>query len=364
MNWRHPMAFLKSNILKQKSRQPLKKYFCADSNPSEISWDCTGATIKLADGSQCPGSCLRCPDSPCINYNPAEFTISEFNDFPGDQDNKVCPTMAITWPIDSPAPLVDSSLCISCGICARRCPFGAISISSEKGAVINDAPNDYFKFSQNVIDPMEITKNSSLFNLATRRGILQMVSRTTIQKLYDTISSAMVNCGPQFPNHLSRNLLLALGMPCSMRRRGDVNIRMDIIFGFSKCLGTAEVEFAQEASLDSPRNILDNSAVLSSRYKRNIEDIAKLIVLLNLPNQRSEYWQIIEDIHSVLKAKIGTITVGALVILVWTNTKLLLTPDSFFYTDTNTRSIKKQIQMLTALPPNMLDLPGVLETQK
>src|SRR5439155_5627282 len=86
----------------------------------------------------------------------------------------------------------------------------------------------------------------------------------------------------QFPNHLSRNLLMAVGIPTAMRRRGDVNLRMDLVLRN----GVAEVEYMRQALLDSPRNVLDNVAVVVSRYGMPMAHFVPLIVSIGLPNQR------------------------------------------------------------------------------
>ena len=150
--------------------------------------------------------------------------------------------------------------------------------------------------------------------------------------------------GDKFPNHLARNLFLTVGVGAAMRRRGDNAVRMDLILGLPGVVyGVAEVEFGGDAVLDSPRDILDDVAVLVSRRGWNVPETTALIVSDVLPNKRSEYWDIIQDIHNVLNVKVGTVTILALMLLVWNRKLLTLTPDNIFYVDKNTDSYRARV---------------------
>lgn len=83
----------------------------------------------------------------------------------------------------------------------------------------------------------------------------------------------------------------------------------------------AEIELTP-AVLESPRALLEDVAVLHSRYGFSVTDIDPLSVVLVLPNVRSEYYRVIRDIERVLNVRCRTITLGALVALLWTGTRL------------------------------------------
>jgi len=116
------------------------------------------------------------------------------------------------------------------------------------------------------------------------------------------------------PNLIIRNLFIALGNQCIIRRRGDVYFRIDSIIEDSPTIGIAEVEFHKD-SLESPRAILDDIAVLSSRYGIDKHQIKPFIVSLEFPNIRTEYWRVIKDIKDTLGIRIHSLTLGALCIL-------------------------------------------------
>ena len=114
-----------------------------------------------------------------------------------------------------------------------------------------------------------------------------------------------------------RNLLVALGCRCSMRRVGDVYTRMDAVYSsFASSFGAVEIEFGKD-TLDAVRGILEDIAVLNTRYGISKEDNNAIVVCLQLPNARQGYWQVVRDIKIVEGIEIGTITVGALMILLW-----------------------------------------------
>lgn len=78
----------------------------------------------------------------------------------------------------------------------------------------------------------------------------------------------------------------------------------------------AEIETGAGA-LESPRALLEDVAVLHSRYGYAVSEIDPVSILLSFPNTRSDYYQVIRDIEKVLGLRCRTITIGALVALLW-----------------------------------------------
>jgi hypothetical protein len=63
-------------------------------------------------------------------------------------------------------------------------------------------------------------------------------------------------------------------------------------------------------------------AVLHSRYGYSVDEIDPISIILSFPNVRSEYYQVIRDIEQVTGLRCRTITVGALIALLWNCAKL------------------------------------------
>ncbi|MED0661134.1 4Fe-4S binding protein [Bacillus smithii] len=347
-----------SRIFKQKESKVIPKLFSPNSPPTKIIYKQNEpAKIMLENNEVVIGSCLKCTDTPCLNYQEEELINNAFPAFPQDNAINVCPTEAITLDADAGSPTIDASRCIACGLCAARCPSGAIYFKKqivpsllaknkkeEIIATVNTEPSKYIKefdeLSQQ--DNMEIVKSNKLIlKLLPKEGNFIDETDEIFKGIYDKIFNLSVDA--QFPNILTRNLLLQTGISCSIRRKGDVNLRMDAVLGPPGTdAGVLEVELASIGILDSPRNMLDNIAVLHSRYGIETNTLTPLIVSMSLPNTRTEYYRVINDIKNVLNLKINTLTIGALFIFVWNN-KLLDLRNSDFYVDSEHLSIRDNI---------------------
>lgn len=379
--------------------------------------------VEFDNGKKIFSSCIGCHDTPCMTFSETEVTPSNFSNFPADRNTDVCATGAISLQNGYMPPIIDSNKCILCGVCAARCPVGAISINPNTGAAIEYSSNEAFKgppicvisggkdtadlvtygpqhpnttryLEDRTLDiiknPMtsqkkreeaqahlgylkntpkreyelmmsiqadrekhqdkitafhkekELTRNAFL-NIISE-GSLLLENDSIVDDIFVRLKKASRMIGDRFPNILSRNLLLGAGINASTGRKGSNFMRMDIILappGVQKN-GVIEVEFGQEAVLDAPRDILDALAVLVSRYEWNLSSTNAIIISDVLPNRRSEYWHIIQDISNVVNVKIGTLTIFALMLCIW-NRKSLNLNESIFYADKNTDSYRSQI---------------------
>jgi ferredoxin len=352
--------------LKQKKYARQAKLLREGIKPISIDWKEGGAQAVLSfnNGENAVGSCIRCINPPCLEYSDEELTLSVFKDFPYDQNNNVCPTSAISWPIDSAAPKIAHGDCIMCGVCVGRCPVKAIWLT-ETGANINDIPNDCFLLAE-VSNTEKTTSNTTkIFNGVNEKGLFLKENESLLKNFEQKFIAVLKLQNAQFPNLLTRNLLLSSGIGAAMRRRGDTNIRMDMVFGPPGVTqGTGEVELGSGV-LDAPRNILDNIAVLVGRYNILKTDISPIIVCFALPNKRSEYWQVIKDIKDVLDVKICTISIGALVVFVWNRVLIKLRSGYELYLDSDNPSLRPKIEEILNRKLNLIGgYPGFLESDK
>ena len=357
-------------ILKQKRFAKKLKTLAEDVRPVSIEWGQTEKQpiIKFSDGGWASGSCIHCINPPCLEYAEGEIELEIFKEFPSDGTLEVCPTKAISWPQESDSPTIDSAACISCGICVRRCPVAAIYLDpDETTAVLNDLPNRYF-----ILKDQEVSETTQeflfeMFSQVPESGIFISEDDDILQRFFDKFKSVTTEQkhSSQFPNHLVRNLILEVGIKALMRRRGDAYLRMDIVFEQSeKKLGTCEVELGDDV-LDAPRNLLDNVAVLVSRYKIKKNNIMPLVVTLSLPNQRSEYWRVIKDIKQVLNLQINSLTIGMLVLLVWNRIKVSIDSQEMLYADSDMYTLRSQFEYILGRKLNVKEgYPGFIESQK
>lgn len=261
---------------------------------------------------ECFATCLGCADAPCMNFHEDEIKCAEVSMFAGDKSIATCPVDALRWDSDSGRPIIDNKKCVLCGICMRRCPVGAIFFDKGKVLIYSGDDNVHQLKADKDSVSQQFEQLATITN-KPRGGVLINES----DDLMDAIYSKLFKLSNNYHNSIGRNLLISLGCNSSMRRIGDVYTRMDAVYSSSDgCFGAVEVEFGRD-TLDASRGILDDIAVLFTRYKIAKSNNCPLVICLQLPNARQGYWQVVKDISVVEGIRINTLTVGALMILNW-----------------------------------------------
>jgi NAD-dependent dihydropyrimidine dehydrogenase PreA subunit len=334
-----------SSVLRQHSKSREGKVVAGKSKPVRIEF-LAGAgpnKVHFADGNVDAASCLRCHDAPCYRYAAGEGESSSLSTLPADRNDEICPTGAVSIAPRTGAAVIDATQCIYCGVCAARCPVGAIFLSQNKGAVVVDEANAHFAITAQYSEAEMLASRNPL-EQAQHTGALLQESDALIADIAGRLAAVRVNLTDNFPNHLARNLLRATGIAVDMRRVGNNHLRADLVLGTEGIKqGVVEVEFGDEAILDSPRDLLDDIAVFVSRHGWKKDDIVALIVGDVLPNRRSEFWHIIKDIREVLGVQIATVTVLALMLLVWERRKLPSHINKLAHTDCDTPSYREAV---------------------
>lgn len=266
--------------------------------------------VTLADGRAGVGSCLGCGSAPCMEKDDSELTLfGALDAFPGDPGRDVCPTRAIRWDGDNSVTVVVANDCIGCGLCISRCPYGAISLADGQTASIETAdPNELTVVGQANSEHPKVKRSGQISRL-------DAPAATNLPASVGALDDARTTL-------LVRNLLNEVGLNARTRRRGDTNMRIDAV-GFSRRGKPFVAEIETGAGvLESPRALLEDVAVLHSRYGYAVGGIDPVSVILSFPNVRSEYYQVIRDIEKVLGLRCRTITIGALVALLWNCARL------------------------------------------
>ena len=264
-------------------------------------------TIKLRDATTGLGTCLGCHDAPCMMLATEDLALPEaLRQFPGDPVREICPTGAITWNDSGEVAVVNGEACIGCGLCVARCPYGAISLTSEGVAVVEISDPDNLM----VVAPA----SSSTGHLRpTSIGCIGPMTLPALQRMPEAIASL----NSQVSSRFIRNLLIQCGIKCRTRRPGDTNVRMDGVLATTNGrLGVLEIELGNDV-LESPRALLEDAAVLHGRYGIEVGRIDPVSVITGLPNVRSEYYRVMSDIEKVLTLRCRTVTVGALLAVLW-----------------------------------------------
>lgn len=286
-------------------------------------------TAHFRNGDECHIGCLGCTNPKCMYFSDDEIECERVDGFPNDKSNNVCPVEALAWDNSSTTPVIDSRKCINCGVCVSRCPVGALFFSSKGKLTINTAPAKY-------VESRKPDTTTQSFHLRQIEQLVKIpragVSLNASDQLFESIYNKLFRLKSNYHNAVGRSLLIALGCKCSMRRIGDVYTRMDAIYSSpAGSFGAVEVEFGRD-TLDASRGVLDDIAVLNTRYGVHKNDNKALVLCLQLPNARQGYWQVVRDVKIVEGIKIGTITIGALMFLLW-NGCVLEPEDDRYYID-------------------------------
>jgi hypothetical protein len=163
---------------------------------------------------------------------------------------------------------------------------------------------------------------------------------------------------PYAVDRLVEKLFSKFSIPIYFSRKGDNNERFDAKLSFeNEFVGILEIEVPSTAMLDAPRNLLDDIAVEVSRNKAELERIIPIVICWTFPNNRSDYWNVINDIKNILNIKIKTIPIMALAVYYWTNNKLELIGDSF-YVDIDNNTLKDITELLSNEKINSSNFEG------
>lgn len=224
-------------------------------------------------------------------------------------------------------------------ICAARCPVGAIFKADNKMKVSAPESDDYIDLPINYENLVKHKYFVQKMDKIYWNHQFQKESDRIMEEIYEKISH--YDGRSIVPNVLVRNLIIALNHECAISRAGDIYTRMDAVYSSKikpKCSGVVEIEFGRN-TLEASRGILDDIAVMHSRNNLGKKDNAALVVCLSFPNKRQGYFQVIKDIHRVLDLKIQTISLGALLLLVWNRAAVNFLSREF-YVDFDNLSIR------------------------
>lgn len=342
-----------------KSRNTANSFFLLKDEPQEIVFDRNNKPLwLLKDGSKHNTTCLHCTEKYCLQFSPLEIQ-PPLKNFPTLPIKDVCPSGALKWDDKRQCPTVDSPKCIQCGFCVKRCPAKAIYF--QNGIHISMETNNI-----NVYQNSGTQNDSELHDkqMAYLKSLpFQVLNISQYSSVIREIYGKLIHADSSVRELFVRNLLIILGIPASLRRTGDVYTRMDAIYKIGSKVSPLEIEFGQD-TLSASRRILDDIAILHTRYKLDKMIQLPLIVCLTLPNARQGYWQVIRDIKKVEKISISTITVGVLLIFLWHAEKLNINIDDYYidYDNMSMRAVaESQLKIKIPIAEGFL---GLLEPQK
>lgn len=176
-----------------------------------------------------------------------------------------------------------------------------------------------------------------------------------MSSLRDSIS--VVKLTPNGESELIKLLFTGLSSKIYIPRKGDNSERFDAIIDFLDYKAVVEIEIPSSAILDAPRNLLDDYAVLKARKDEGDNIIIPLVICWDLPNKRTDYWNVVSDVKKILGIEIKTLSILALAVHYWTKTPLDLLDDSY-YLDNNNSAMRGASKLLIPEGISMEDFPG------
>ena len=309
-----------------------------DFQPSSI-YITDGFSGFIVDGKKERGRCAKCVQQFCRQYQRSELYSEKFSTFPKNTSNRVCPVDAIRVGSDS-CSTIDTQKCISCGLCLHRCPYSAIQIDFSKKKCWVNNENSHVIASTN---QEESQKQIDSFNSLRREIHFSKITSIFANWLSIQLSSSTVK---DISEIVVRNVLTNLGCKCNTNAPGNNHNRVEFFAESGKKIIIGESEITNSDTLSVTRRILDDLAVLSSRHKFPLKDIVPLAVINGLPNKRTDYYEVIEDIEKVLGIKVSTITYHLLFVLNIYNAKLSDAAISSFYITRSNDSLLKAMQKI------------------
>lgn len=301
--------------------------------------------LTLNEGFTINSSCLNCYDLSCLTLKNDSIVMKELSI---SQTDILCPTEAIFLNESGEVKINDKD-CIGCGLCVVSCPIGAIYIGNDDTAVINrqnqnmEIANEPFQ-----LENCDIASSSPMIQENEKR----------LRKIINLIDGLLTRTSVL--NRLVCKSLQLTGLNTNLTRQGDVNLRMDAVSA-DKDGYYILLEIEHTANLDSPRDILDDFAVFCSRYDIDKNKASGVIVLTELPNKRTEYWELITDIEAVVKVKIATLPLSALLALVWSRSQLNLND---FYLGKYNTSARTAISKILGRSIKIPDKNNLIEASK
>lgn len=182
-----------------------------------------------------------------------------------------------------------------------------------------------------------------------------------LNNLREAIST--VKLTPNGENELISLLFSKVNGEIYFPRKGDNSERFDVTITFPDYKIVSEVEIPSSAILDAPRNLLDDYAVMYTRRGETDITIVPLVICWDLPNKRTDYWNVITDINAILGVKIKTISILALALYYWTDSSIDFLNDDF-YLDYSNSTLDKAIELLQKNGLNERDYPGYFKPFK
>jgi Fe-S-cluster-containing hydrogenase component 2 len=317
------------------------------------------AVLIDSKNNEFDSACVNCYDSPCLSFSSAEIFREGTVSSPVDPQTNVCPFAAISC--TDGRIQIDELRCVGCAVCVPRCPVGAIYWKSGSVDVrIVSEGTDYRSFLGNEADFHH--------HVSTIQELVQAASPKFNHSRYlATVKALLVasasRSGSDLVRKYVRSVSLLRGSPARLKITGDSSSWAELALFKDDQIFPTELESGGDC-LDAARRLLNGCARLIHRYKATREMITPVLVVANMPNLRSDYYQIVSDVEFELGIKIRTVPIAIIALEAFDNSfdwrEFATRHCSITPNNATENSMIRQIQAMYKLE-NLIDLGVVPE---
>lgn len=246
--------------------------------------------------------CLRCIDEPCVSFSDEEQ---------GEGSTAlVCPVDAIHHPRGEFGPAI-SEKCIGCGLCAIRCPVGALAISRERSVAVT---------SPDLARTRPALTSAEFFSARKAQEMLVDSAQSKWKVTAARLAEASVPHKQEVFYSLVGALFTAAGFPAWRPARGDTSNRVDLILIDTQDSLPIEIKSCAESpviNVKSVQQALENRVLMDQRYFAPASSSSStLVVGCAYPASRSDVFELIEDISYAFHINVGLISLADLYFMV------------------------------------------------
>lgn len=306
------------------------------------------------DGQKIQSYCVACTSRPCMQYTSEEIQESEIlsNDFEfrANSAYKTCVVNAIKFNEESNTPIIDENSCFGCGICMERCPTKAIYLTNTSAKVninkiINEDKLASISFYNNFFTNIKKAKTIGIYRLPNERNLKILMSN--LKNLIENKNSKLDI------NLLSRNLMRSQGYLAISYSQGVQYSTIDLIAINKYNNETVIIEVEPTNAIETPRILLVALAIMVERHKLDDNNTRLLSIGLIFPNNREEFWNVVDDIKEVLDLDIRFITIPSIITMLWLAKNQKLTK---FLNQTSSQN-KKNMREILGIEEELINLP-------
>jgi NAD-dependent dihydropyrimidine dehydrogenase PreA subunit len=223
-------------------------------------------------------------------------------------EDRVCATNSIQLKSDG-IPNIDES-CIGCGICISRCPVHAIFFDRDTSRASIRKSNEYIEFAGEDEDFFKYREQlSGLFE--PEKEQFNPVDLITPFDRISTLKKSLNDANVL--QLLVRNLFLLTGAASRLGNPGDNNNWAELVVDDGSALLAVEIEVGSDG-LDAARRVVADVALVCGRYGVSIEEVIPVVVMVQLPNVRTDFYRVVANLRERLGLRVLTVP---LAVLIW-----------------------------------------------